>query len=76
MAELSRFCTCPHTACPLHPVNHGQGCAPCVAKNLKLREIPNCFFQLIDANGVRTGDSFLDFAELVMRGSAQKEKEE
>ncbi|WP_373131557.1 DUF6485 family protein [Clostridium sp. M62/1] len=30
---------------PLHPSRHEKGCAPCIAKNLKLRKIPNCFLQ-------------------------------
>ena len=28
----------------MHPSNHDKGCAPCIAKNLKQREIPSCFF--------------------------------
>ena len=33
--------------------------------NLRLREIPNCFFQLAEGCEARTGDSFPDFAKLV-----------
>ncbi len=33
--------------------------------NLRLREIPNCFFQLVEGCEARTGDSFPDFAKLV-----------
>ena len=33
--------------------------------NLRLREIPNCFFHLAEGCEARTGDSFPDFAKLV-----------
>ncbi len=42
--NLSDFCTCKNLAYPLHPAKHDKGCAPCIQKNLKLHEIPNCFF--------------------------------
>lgn len=41
-------CVCRETTCPHHPSNHDQGCDPCVTKNLRLGEIPACFFRLID----------------------------
>ena len=44
----SPFCTCGNMACPLHPAKHDRGCAPCIQKNLRLREVPNCFFNLLD----------------------------
>ena len=62
MSALSGFCTCVNLACPLHPSRHDRGCEPCIAKNLKLREIPSCFFQLVDPDGKRSGDTFEDFA--------------
>ena len=65
--NLSSFCTCKNTDCPLHPTKHNKGCAPCVAKNLKLQEIPNCFFQKVKKNESRTGDSFKDFSDLVLK---------
>ena len=65
--NTSTFCTCENTDCPLHPTRHEKGCSPCIAKNLKLREIPNCFFQQIKNSGSRTGDSFRDFSELVLK---------
>ena len=49
--NTSTFCTCENTDCPLHPTRHEKGCSPCIAKNLKLREIPNCFFQQIKNSG-------------------------
>lgn len=65
MANLSPFCTCQNTECPLHPTKHDRGCAPCIAKNLKLKEVPNCFFNKVNGNEKRQGDSFLDFADVI-----------
>ena len=65
MANLSVFCTCKNTKCPLHPMNHDKGCAPCIGKNLKLDEIPDCFFGKIKDSEKRRGDSFADFADCV-----------
>lgn len=62
--NLSKFCTCKNLECPLHPARHGKGCSPCISKNLKLREIPNCFFHLAGNAEARTGDGFQDFAKL------------
>lgn len=45
--KTKHFCTCQETNCKLHPVNHALGCDPCIQKNLKLGEIPGCFFRLI-----------------------------
>ena len=65
MKNLSPFCTCTDLSCPLHPTNHERGCGPCIADNLKDREIPSCFFHLA---GEYKGDSytFEDFARLVL----------
>lgn len=65
--NLSSFCTCKNLNCPLHPTKHNKGCAPCIAKNLKLQEIPECFFQKIENSEERTGDTFRDFAEGVLK---------
>ena len=65
--NLSSFCTCKNTDCPLHPSKHNKGCALCASKNLKLQEIPNCFFQKVKNNESRTGDSFKDFSDLVLK---------
>ena len=59
------FCTCPDTACPFHPSNHDKGCAPCVAKNLKEREIPTCFFNKAGGKKPTEGWRFEDFAALI-----------
>lgn len=66
METLSGFCSCTNLACPLHPTNHNKGCAPCISKNLKRKELPNCFFNLISHAEGRAGDTFQDFAELVL----------
>ena len=65
MPNLSTFCTCTNMGCPLHPTKHDKGCAPCISKNLKLDEMPNCFFNKVAGSEKRTGDSFADFAETV-----------
>lgn len=71
--NLSSFCTCKNLDCPLHPAKHDKECAPCISKNLKLREIPNCFFQQVENNESRQGDSFEDFSKLVLRKQNQPE---
>lgn len=70
MDNLSGFCTCSNFDCPLHPTKHNKGCAPCVQKNLKLKEVPNCFFSLIEGSESRSGDSFENFATFVFRKQA------
>ena len=70
----SPFCTCSNLACPLHPTKHDKGCAPCIAKNLKLREIPSCFFTLVEGASSRSGDRFEDFAALVEQAASGKAK--
>ena len=66
MSNLSEFCTCDNFDCALHPTKHDKGCAPCINKNLKLKEIPNCFFNKINDSKTRMGDSFKDFSMLVL----------
>ena len=65
MPNLSPFCTCKNKECPLHPTKHDKGCAPCISKNLKLNEMPNCFFDKVAGSEKRSGDSFADFADCV-----------
>ena len=60
------FCSCTYHSCPHHPGNHDQGCTPCIEKNLRLREIPSCFFNLVDPAHQRTDDHFEDFAHFVL----------
>lgn len=66
MDNLSPFCTCQNRNCPLHPSKHNMGCAPCIRKNLLLKELPNCFFDQVEHSDARTGDTFADFARLVL----------
>jgi len=72
METLSEFCTCGDRSCPLHPSNHDKGCAPCIAKNLKLREIPNCFFNALGEHPRTDSYFFEDFARLVLAGDPEK----
>lgn len=67
MENISPFCTCQNRNCPLHPTKHNKGCAPCIRKNLRLKEVPNCFFNLAGHAGTRAGDSFEDFAKWMIR---------
>jgi len=62
------FCTCDDLTCALNPNNPNSkilGCDPCIRKNLKAREIPSCFFLLVneDMTGVEdfTIDGFVEF---------------
>ena len=67
MGNLVKFCSCENLKCPLHPINHEKGCTPCISKNLNLKEIPNCFFNKAEVNEKRLGDSFEDFAKVVLK---------
>lgn len=67
MENLSEFCSCTNFKCPLHPTKHDKCCAPCIQTNLKLHEIPNCFFYLVENSENRSSDSFEDFANLVLK---------
>ena len=59
------FCSCTDTGCPFHPTNHEQGCTPCIAKNLKEKEIPTCFFKDVGGEKPTEGWHYEDFAALV-----------
>lgn len=69
MENRSSFCTCTSLDCPRHPANQPQGCTPCIIKNLKAREIPNCFFDLLGSTQSPKGYRFEDFAELVLQNA-------
>ena len=66
MSNLSPFCTCTDITCPMHPTNHDQGCAPCIAKNLALREIPSCFINAVDSTAKYDSFHYEDFAKAVL----------
>jgi hypothetical protein len=67
----NHFCTCDDLSCKLNPNNpinstgNVHSCDPCIRKNLKAREIPSCFFLLVneDMAGVEdfTIDGFVEF---------------
>ncbi|MGE5627232.1 MAG: DUF6485 family protein [Solirubrobacterales bacterium] len=67
MGNFSEFCTCKNFNCSLHPTKHDRGCTPCINKNLKLKEIPNCFFNLVKDSEPREGDSLEEFAKIVLK---------
>lgn len=54
------FCTCPDTKCPKHPVNHSKGCNPCIASNLKSKDIPTCFFLAVHNDVTEVTDYSID----------------
>ena len=70
------FCTCTDRACPLHPTNHDKGCAPCIAKNLKLNEIPSCFFHKVSPDKKEGTYFFEDFARAVLEKKEQEQKDD
>lgn len=66
MNNLSPFCTCKDLKCPFHPSNHDRGCALCIAKNLKEREIPSCFFNMVETEHIAKEYIFKDFVNRVL----------
>ena len=68
------FCTCTVTQCSEHPTNKGKGCDPCIQKNLRLGEIPACFWINI-SNGVvgNTEYSVENFTKFYLEHKASKE---
>ena len=67
MPNLSPFCTCQNFNCPLHPTRNDRGCAPCIQKNLRIRELPSCFFGQVDPTATRENDTYETFARLVLQ---------
>lgn len=65
MENNKHFCTCDDLNCKLNPHNNSKGCDLCIKKNLKAREIPSCFFKLVnnDISELKefTIESFVDF---------------
>ena len=72
---MIKFCTCTDTDCTFNPVNHDQGCTPCIAKNLKEREIPSCFFHLAGGEKPTPDWHFEDFAALIDRNRELENEE-
>lgn len=68
---MASYCTCTNLKCPLHPTNHDKGCTPCIRKNLRLGEVPNCFFHLVLPPGEEAEDSSLEaFALQILAGKS------
>ena len=67
-------CSCRDKSCPMHPSNHAQGCTPCILKNLRLGEIPSCFFNKV-TDDLDKLDSFSmeSFAKEVLRHGKETE---
>ena len=64
--DAKEFCTCTDHKCPLNPVNHDKGCDLCIAKCLKVKEIPSCFFKKLSNERPEGEDwSFQGFAKFV-----------
>jgi len=61
----NHFCTCIVKECPKHPHNHDDGCDPCIEKNLKLGEIPTCFWLNVPKITGTTEYSAENFAKFV-----------
>ena len=75
--NAKELCTCKNTKCKLHPLNHDMGCTPCIEKNLKMDEMPNCFFDKIDPEfdkidpeHKRKGTKTKDYAEFLLKGES------
>lgn len=67
MKKIEELCTCDDYSCPYNPRNHSQGCNLCIEKNLNCREIPSCFFNMLEDTKDRTSFKWEDFAELVLK---------
>lgn len=66
------FCTCTELSCPFNPANHSQGCTPCIAKNLREREIPTCFFKAVGYPKPTEEWHYEDFAALIRAAQEAK----
>lgn len=68
MENRRHFCTCGDLSCKLNPNSHAGGCDLCIKKNLNAKEIPSCFFKLVDDDISGLDDfSIESFAEFVVR---------
>lgn len=65
MNNNKHFCTCEDLNCKFNPHNKSENCDLCIKKNLINKEIPSCFFRLIndDLSNLKefTIKSFVDF---------------
>lgn len=74
MSVAVKHCTCKDLDCPFNPVNHDKGCTLCIAKNLKLREVPSCFFNMVEDGKHEGAYTFEDFAKIVLESGGQNER--
>ncbi len=74
MKDAKEFCTCADHGCPFHPVNHDKGCTLCIQKNLKMKEIPSCFFNDIDCEKPTAEWHYKDLAALVEKAESEDER--
>lgn len=66
------FCTCADHVCRNNPVNHDNGCTPCIAKCLANGEIPTCFYHKLKPDMDRKQDyTFKGFANFVLHREKQ-----
>lgn len=66
---MEHFCPCRNIKCRCHPANHDSGCSPCIEKELRKREIPSCFFDLVIEPGEQVEDCSIEaFALRVLEG--------
>lgn len=63
----SHFCTCGDLDCPHHPAVNPEGtCDACIRKNLRLEEIPSCFFRKIGDPSDLTEFTFESFVKFYL----------
>jgi len=67
------FCTCDVMQCEFHPHNLDKGCDPCIQKNLKLGEIPACFWHNISRVAGTTEYSVENFTKFYLAHKAKNE---
>lgn len=71
MSNISEnnFCTCHITKCARHPMNHNEGCTPCMKHNLEQGKVPNCLFKKVSGDTSQVHDltikGFVEFYHAV-----------
>lgn len=66
MVDAKTFCTCPDTECPFNPVNHDQGCTPCMEHNIELGEMPSCLINKAGLERRREGYDIEEYSRCVV----------
>ena len=67
------FCTCSSKECPHHPLYQASSCDACIQKNLRLGEIPACFWTNAKRVVGTTEYSALKFAKYVLKNQLYHE---